>query len=75
MRSQGKAWILKVGSSGETLPRLLEALQLNGITKINVEKPSLESVFIDITGKRIDTGSADVQDYRKFYMNLRRSRQ
>jgi hypothetical protein len=32
-------------------------------------------VFIEMTGKKIDQGSSDVHDYRKFYMNVRRSRQ
>jgi len=75
VRSQGKAWILKVASAEETLPLVLDALKMDGITRINVERPSLESVFMDITGKRIDSGGADVQDYRKFYANLRRARQ
>jgi hypothetical protein len=30
---------------------------------------------MDITGKRIDHPGSDVQDYRKFYANLRRARQ
>ncbi len=75
VRSQGNTWILRVSSAEEVLPRLFHALKTDGIRRINVEKPSLESVFIDITGKRLDQGSGDVQDYRKFYMNLRRARQ
>jgi len=74
VRSQGKAWILRVASAEEVLPNLFHALKTDGIRRINVEKPSLESVFIDITGKRLDQGAAEVQDYRKFYMNLRRAR-
>jgi len=74
VRSQGKAWILRVSSAEEVLPNLFHALKTDGIRRINVEKPSLESVFIDITGKRLDQGAAEVQDYRKFYMNLRRAR-
>jgi ABC-2 type transport system ATP-binding protein len=75
VRSEGKAWILKVGSAEEVLPRVLETLKTDGITRINVERPSLESVFMEITGKRIDHAGPDVQDYRKFYANLRRARQ
>jgi ABC-2 type transport system ATP-binding protein len=75
VRSEGKAWILKVASAEEVLPRVLETLKSDGITRINVERPSLESVFMDITGKRIDHPGSDVQDYRKFYANLRRARQ
>jgi ABC-2 type transport system ATP-binding protein len=74
VRSQGKAWILRVASAEEVLPNLFHTLKTDGIRRINVEKPSLESVFIDITGKRLDQGASEVQDYRKFYMNLRRAR-
>ena len=75
VRSQGNAWILRASSAEEVLPRLFQALKTDLIRRINVEKPSLESVFIDITGRRIDQGGADVQDYRKFYMQVRRARQ
>ncbi|HTT25370.1 MAG TPA: ATP-binding cassette domain-containing protein [Thermoplasmata archaeon] len=74
VRSQGSTWILRVGSAEEALPQLFHALQTDRIRRINVEKPSLESVFIDITGKRIDQAGSDVQDYRKFYLNVRRAR-
>jgi ABC-2 type transport system ATP-binding protein len=75
VRTQGKAWILRVGSAEETLPHLFSAFPENAIRRLNIEKPSLESVFIDITGKRIEQAGADVQDFRKFYMNVRRARQ
>jgi ABC-2 type transport system ATP-binding protein len=75
VRSQGDTWILRVASAEEVLPRLFHALKTDGIRRINVEKPSLESVFIDITGKRMDHAGGDVQDYRKFYLSVRRARQ
>ncbi|MDE1819735.1 MAG: ATP-binding cassette domain-containing protein [Euryarchaeota archaeon] len=75
VRTQGKTWILKVPSAEEVLPHLFAALKDDGISRINVEKPSLESVFIDITGKRMDQTGGDVQDFRKFYMQVRRARQ
>jgi ABC-2 type transport system ATP-binding protein len=74
VRSQGKSWILKVSQAEEVLPRLIHALSADGIRRINVEKPSLESVFIDITGQRIEQAGSDVMDYRKFYLNVRRAR-
>ena len=74
VRSQGNTWILRVDSAEASLPYLFRTLSTDGIRRINVEKPSLESVFIDITGKRIDQAGSDVQDYRKFYVNLRRAR-
>jgi ABC-2 type transport system ATP-binding protein len=74
VRAQGATWILKVARSEEVLPRLFETLRTDRIRRINVEKPSLESVFIELTGKRIDQASAEVHDYRKFYANVRRAR-
>lgn len=73
--SQGKAWRLRVASAEESLPAILHAIDAHRIRHINVDKPSLESVFLDITGKRIDEGPSDVHDFRKFYMTVRRARQ
>jgi ABC-2 type transport system ATP-binding protein len=75
VRSQGKAWVLRTPSSEELLPQLFGALKGPGITRINVEKPSLETVFLDLTGQRIDQAGSDVMDVRKFYLNVRRARQ
>ncbi len=75
VRTQGKAWILKVANSEETLPHLFRALGPERIRRLNVEKPSLESAFLEMTGKKIDQAGSDVHDYRKFYLNVRRSRQ
>jgi ABC-2 type transport system ATP-binding protein len=75
VRAQGKTWILKTGSAEEVLPKMFQTVGTERIRKVNVEKPSLESVFIEMTGKKIDQASTDVHDYRKFYMNVRRSRQ
>ena len=75
VRSQGKAWILRVSAAEEVLPKIFSTLKTEAIRRINVEKPSLETVFLDITGKRIDQAGADVPDYRKFYATMRRARQ
>jgi ABC-2 type transport system ATP-binding protein len=75
VRSQGRAWILQVASAEEVLPHIFSTLKTEGIRRINVEKPSLETVFLNITGKRIDQGGSEVHDYRKFYGQIRRSRQ
>ncbi len=75
VRSQGKGWILKVDSSEAMLPKLLEAAKDHAIRRINVEKPSLETVFLDLTGRRIDQGGSEAFDFRKFYTTVRRSRQ
>ena len=74
VRSQGKTWILQVSAAEEVLPHIFSTLKTDEIRRINVEKPSLETVFLDITGKRIDQAGSDVPDYRKFYATMRRAR-
>ena len=75
VRRQARTWILRVVSAEEVLPRLFATLRTDSIRRVNVEKPSLETVFLDLTGKRIDQGTNEVHDYRKFYLNVRRARQ
>ncbi|MCI4336428.1 MAG: ATP-binding cassette domain-containing protein [Thermoplasmata archaeon] len=75
VRTQGKDWILKVTSAEVTLPHLFSAFPENAIRNVSIHRPSLESVFIDITGHKIDQAGGDVQDFRKFYMTMRRARQ
>jgi ABC-2 type transport system ATP-binding protein len=74
-RPQGKSWILKVQSAEEVLPRILGTLQNGSVRRINVEKPSLETVFLDVTGRRLGSEDGEVIDYRKFYAQMRRARQ
>ncbi len=74
VRAEGAAWVLRVDSAEATLPPLLQTVGADGIRRINVQGPSLETAFIDLTGKRIDQPGSDVQDYRKFYLNVRRAR-
>ncbi|MGI0131900.1 MAG: ATP-binding cassette domain-containing protein [Thermoplasmata archaeon] len=74
-RSQGKAWILRVAHAEDVLPRIFAALAPEGIRRVNVERPSLETVFLDLTGSRIEDGTHEVHDFRKFYANVRRARQ
>ena len=74
VRIQGTTWVLKVTRAEEVLPRLFDTLKPDLIRRINVEKPSLESVYMERTGKRIDQADSGVHDYRKFYANVRRAR-
>ena len=74
VRTQGKVWMLKVASAEEVIPNILRALDAGKIHRINVEKPSLETVFLNITGKHIDQVGADIPDYRKFYASMMRAR-
>jgi ABC-2 type transport system ATP-binding protein len=74
-KSQGKSWILRVASAEEVLPRVLSSLRNDGIRRVNVEKPSLETVFLDLTGHRLGGDGGETVDYRKFYAQMRRARQ
>jgi ABC-2 type transport system ATP-binding protein len=75
VRTQGTTWILRTTSSEALLPRLFAAVKTDEVRRVHVERPSLESVFIDLTGRRLDQGGSEVRDYRKFYATMRRARQ
>ncbi len=75
VKSQGRTWVLRVSSAEEVLPHLLKILSSEEVRRINVEKPSLETVFLDLTGKRLGEDGGEVVDYRKFYAQMRRARQ
>jgi len=72
-RSQGTGWILRVDSSEEFLPRLLSAVPAEHLRRITVEKPSLETVFLQLTGRRM-AQDEPMRDIRKFYQQMRRQR-
>jgi ABC-2 type transport system ATP-binding protein len=74
VRDHGKSVILKVASAEQTLPALLRVLPADAVKRINVEKPNLESVYLDLTGRRLTEDDAHV-DVRKFYTAIRRARQ
>jgi ABC-2 type transport system ATP-binding protein len=73
VRSDGRAWTLKVNDADETLGAIFSTLETRQIHRVNVERPSLESVFIEVTGSRLEEAGHDVPDYRKFYLSLRRA--
>ena len=73
IRALGASWQIRVQSSEEFLPRLFAAIPTNHIRRINVEKPSLETVFLDLTGKRMGA-EEPMGDIRKFYAQIRRAR-
>ncbi len=75
VRIQGKTWILRTTSAEEVLPNLLAHVETHDIRRINVERPSLETVFLDLTGRKIEEEAGEVHDYRKFYATVRRARQ
>jgi len=73
VRAQGNDWIIQVGASEEFLPQLFARVHPNQIRRISVEKPSLETVFLQLTGHRI-AEEEPMQDIRKFYAQMRRAR-
>ena len=62
-----------MGSSEAFLPQLFRRIQSDKIRKISVEKPSLETVFLDITGRRIGEDEP-IRDVRRFYAQMQRAR-
>jgi ABC-2 type transport system ATP-binding protein len=73
VRPQGNDWLIRVASSEDFLPRLFASVRPETIRRISVEKPSLETVFLDLTGRRIG-GEEPMRDIRRFYMQMRRAR-
>ncbi len=74
VRRQGEGWLLKVERADEGLPRVMGAVTAGRIRRLHVEGPSLESVFLELTGRRLGPDSNEPHDYRKFYANIRRAR-
>ncbi len=60
---------MKVSNSDEVLPKLMAFLAQNGISpdSINIRKPSLDEVFIEYTGRNINT-EQEKPDYAKLMM-------
>lgn len=73
LRRQGQEWTIRTGSSRELLPRLLAAVPPEKVRRISVERPSLETVFLDLTGRRLGQ-EEPMRDVRKFYAQVRRAR-
>ena len=73
VHAQGNDWVIQVATSEEFLPQLFSRIHPNEIRKISVEKPSLETVFLQLTGHRIGE-EEPMHDIRKFYAQVRRAR-
>jgi len=73
VRPQGNDWMIRVASSEEFLPRLFATVRPDRIRRISVEKPSLETVFLDLTGHRLGA-EEPMRDIRRFYLQMRRAR-
>jgi ABC-2 type transport system ATP-binding protein len=70
----GNGWEIRVVSGEEFLPHLFGTIRSDAIRRISMEKPSLEAVFLQTTGHSIDQEETK-QDFRKFYVQMRRLRQ
>ena len=72
--AQGKGWEIRVVNAEESLPVLLQNLPVESIRRITVQKPSLETVFLELTGRRLGGEGEPKVDFRRFYMQMRRQR-
>jgi ABC-2 type transport system ATP-binding protein len=73
VQGQGGEWTVRVVSAEACLPALLGAIPAETIRRISVEKPSLETVFLEVTGRRISQ-EEPMRDIRKFYAQMRQVR-
>jgi ABC-2 type transport system ATP-binding protein len=73
VRSQGNEWTIRVGSAEASLPALLRTVTTDHVKRISIEKPSLETVFLDLTGRRLGQ-EEPMRDIRKFYAQMRQVR-
>jgi ABC-2 type transport system ATP-binding protein len=73
VQGQGNDLTIRVHSAEATLPLLLPAVRGENVRRISVEKPSLETVFLELTGRRL-AQEEPMRDIRKFYAQMRRVR-
>jgi ABC-2 type transport system ATP-binding protein len=73
VRAQGNEWTIRVSSAEAVLPLLLGSLRTESVRRISVDKPSLETVFLDLTGRRLGSDEP-MRDIRKFYAQMRQAR-
>ena len=73
VRADGRRLTLKVARADEALPSLLAAIPPQMLRRVNVERPNLEAVFLELTGRRLGTEEGPV-DMRRFYGQIMRAR-
>jgi len=73
VRAQGNEWMIRVASAEACLPTLLGTLDTKTVRRISIEKPSLETVFLELTGRRLGQ-EEPMRDIRKFYAQMRQVR-
>jgi len=76
-RHDGKALILEVPHGDQAIPQIVQVLS-NGagpsvqVLSINMRRPTLEDVFIKLTGHAIREEEADVRDRMRMHVRARR---
>jgi ABC-2 type transport system ATP-binding protein len=70
----GTGWQIRVAAAEAFLPRLFATIDTTRVQRISVDKPSLETVFLQLTGRSMDADEGKA-DFRKFYVQMRRLRQ
>ncbi|MGA8302979.1 MAG: ABC transporter ATP-binding protein [Thermoplasmata archaeon] len=73
VRAQGNDWTIRVTSAEACLPALLGSIRTDSVRRISIEKPSLETVFLELTGRRLGQ-EEPMRDIRKFYAQVRQAR-
>jgi ABC-2 type transport system ATP-binding protein len=71
--TEGNEWSIRVDSADTFLPALFGSIRTDAVRRISVEGPSLETVFLDLTGRRIGQDEP-MRDVRQFYAQMRRQR-
>ncbi|MEM0133719.1 MAG: ATP-binding cassette domain-containing protein [Thermoplasmatales archaeon] len=67
---------IKVANVDESLPKVINFISEHGLstTKLTVQKPTLDEVFLEYTGKTMREAEGG-EDARRMAMNMRRARQ
>lgn len=71
--SDNRLSVMLAAGSGQNLIEVLRSIDLANVKGIKLQRPSLDSVFLKLTGMRIEDAEQKV-DFRKFYAQLRRNR-
>ncbi len=71
VRSEGNEWAIRTTSASTLLPVLLSSIRTEAVHRVTIEGPSLETVFLELTGHRIGQ-EEPMRDVRRFYAQMRR---
>ncbi|MEM4139286.1 MAG: DUF4162 domain-containing protein, partial [Sulfolobaceae archaeon] len=62
---------IKAKNAEKIIPDLVKSIDFSKVKSMKIERPTLDTVFMILTGKRIEESNVD---FRKLYMNIRRVR-